>query len=218
MGKTGRGLLMIAADVPAEHEAEVNDWYDREHLEERVAITGFIAARRYRALDAARRYLALYETESLAVLDGAEYRQRLANQTERSKRALGTLRGMHRAVARFAAGRGAGVGGCVAVIRLGGAPSAAPVDPVLAALVARPGILAAHLLAGDARLSQPLPEARPSGEPLAAPGDWFLLLEATEAECIWAAESVWSAIRPDGDRPRRLGTWSLIASLARGDL
>ena len=50
MAKAGRGLLMVAADVPAEHEAEVNDWYDREHLEERVAIAGFLSARRLRCL------------------------------------------------------------------------------------------------------------------------------------------------------------------------
>ena len=47
----GKGMLLTSMDVDAPHEADFNRWYDREHLEERVAIDGFIEARRYIAVD-----------------------------------------------------------------------------------------------------------------------------------------------------------------------
>ena len=43
----GQGMLLTSMDIDSLHEAEFNRWYDREHLEERVAIEGFEEARRY---------------------------------------------------------------------------------------------------------------------------------------------------------------------------
>src|SRR6201988_2632280 len=43
----GQGMLLTSMDIDSLHEAEFNRWYDREHLEERVAIDGFLEARRY---------------------------------------------------------------------------------------------------------------------------------------------------------------------------
>ena len=34
----GKGMLLTSMDIDAADEAEFNRWYDREHLEERVAI------------------------------------------------------------------------------------------------------------------------------------------------------------------------------------
>ena len=59
-------------------EAEFNRWYDREHLEERVAIAGFLEARRYVAHDGKPKYLSLYSTETFEVLDSPAYRTALA--------------------------------------------------------------------------------------------------------------------------------------------
>ena len=47
MPMAGKGMLLTSMDVDAADEAEFNRWYDREHLEERVAIDGFLEARRY---------------------------------------------------------------------------------------------------------------------------------------------------------------------------
>ena len=60
----GQGMLLTSMDVDPLHEAEFNRWYDREHLEERVAIDGFVEARRYVAHDARPKYLSLYSTET----------------------------------------------------------------------------------------------------------------------------------------------------------
>ena len=56
----GKGMLLTSMNVDAADEAEFNRWYDREHLEERVAIPGFLEARRYVAHDGNRKYLRFY--------------------------------------------------------------------------------------------------------------------------------------------------------------
>jgi hypothetical protein len=47
MPLAGKGMLLTSMNIDPSDEAEFNRWYDREHLEERVAIEGFLEARRY---------------------------------------------------------------------------------------------------------------------------------------------------------------------------
>jgi len=54
MPLAGKGMLLTSMDIDALDEAEFNRWYDREHLLERVAIDGFLEARRYVAHKARR--------------------------------------------------------------------------------------------------------------------------------------------------------------------
>ena len=69
MPMAGKGMLLTSMNIDPAHEAEFNRWYDREHLEERVAIDGFLEARRYVAHDGNPKYLSLYSTETFEVLD-----------------------------------------------------------------------------------------------------------------------------------------------------
>src|ERR1700729_3617428 len=79
----GKGMLLTSMDIDAAHEAEFNRWYDREHLEERVAIEGFVEARRYVAVEGSMpKYLSIYSTETFEVLDSPASRKALANQTD----------------------------------------------------------------------------------------------------------------------------------------
>ena len=48
MPLAGKGMLLTSMDIDAADEAEFNRWYDREHLEERVAIPGFLEAQALR--------------------------------------------------------------------------------------------------------------------------------------------------------------------------
>ena len=63
MPLAGKGMLLTSMDIDASDEAEFNRWYDREHLEERVAIEGFLEARRYVVDEGSPKYLCLYSTE-----------------------------------------------------------------------------------------------------------------------------------------------------------
>src|SRR6267378_7583609 len=110
MPLAGKGMLLTSMDIDPADEPEFNRWYDREHLEERVAIDGFLEARRYVAHAASPKYLSLYSTETFDVLDSPAYRTALANQTDWSKANIARFKNMIRAVARITVSRGAGRG------------------------------------------------------------------------------------------------------------
>jgi len=84
--KKGNGLLMVWAEVPDELEDEFNRWYNEEHLAERLSVPGVLSAARYEAVSSGPKHLAFYELESPAVLDTPEYRKRLDEPSEWSKR------------------------------------------------------------------------------------------------------------------------------------
>src|SRR6476659_4882980 len=96
----GKGMLLTSMDIDAADEADFNRWYDREHLEERVAIEGFLEARRYVAHAANPRYLCLYSTATLDVLDSPPYKTRLASPTNWSRQTMARFKDMLRLVAR----------------------------------------------------------------------------------------------------------------------
>ena len=114
----GKGMLLTSMNVDAINEAEFNRWYDREHLEERVAMPGFLEARRYVAHQGELKYLSLYSTETIDVLDSPFYRTALANQTAWSKANIARFKNMIRAVARISISRGQGRGAALGIVRL----------------------------------------------------------------------------------------------------
>ena len=118
MPMAGKGMLLTSMNIDAKDEAEFNRWYDREHLEERVAIDGFLEARRYVAHDGNPKYLSLYSTETFEVLDSPAYRTALANQTAWSKANIARFKNMIRAVARITVSRGTGRGAALGIVRL----------------------------------------------------------------------------------------------------
>lgn len=70
---SSNGLLVVRVEPPPEMDEEFNDWYDTEHIPERLAVPGFLTARRFRLNDHPS-YLALYDVESPEVLDSPAYR------------------------------------------------------------------------------------------------------------------------------------------------
>lgn len=149
----GQGMLLTSMDVDPLHEAEFNRWYDREHIEERVAIDGFVEARRYVAVEGQPKYLGLYSTATFDVLDSPAYRTALANQTDWSKANIARFENMIRAVARITISRGVGRGACLGIIRLRPVPGK---EDELRALLhdaldptGLDGVISMHLLESD---------------------------------------------------------------------
>src|ERR1700761_9664281 len=132
MPLAGKGMLLTSMDIDPSDEAEFNRWYDREHLEERVAIEGFLEARRYIAHRGSPKYLSLYSTATFDVLDSPAYRKALASQTAWSKANIGRFRNMIRGVAHITISRGTGRGAVLGIIRL--RPDASTTDAARTAL------------------------------------------------------------------------------------
>jgi hypothetical protein len=66
------GLLVAQLEVPPAFEDEFNDWYDTEHIPERLRVPGFLSARRLERV-ARPRFLNLYDLTDLGVLESAAY-------------------------------------------------------------------------------------------------------------------------------------------------
>lgn len=157
MPLAGKGMLLTSMNIDAVDEADFNRWYDREHLEERVAIDGFLEARRYVAHAANPKYLSLYSTETLDVLDSPAYRARLANQTEWSRRSMARFKDMLRVVARITISKGTGRGAALGLVRLRPTPDNAGAWRDALQEKLRPethdGIISMHLLESEPELS-----------------------------------------------------------------
>ena len=216
----GKGMLLTSMNIDAAHEAEFNRWYDREHLEERVAIDGFLEARRYVAHDGNPKYLSLYSTQTFDVLDSPAYRSALANQTEWSKANIARFQNMIRAVARITVSRGAGRGAALGIIRL--RPPAGGEDKLRAALSEQfdpaelDGIISMHLIENDPALSKPITDDPSAPNPGA--GDWFVLIDATETGALPAAMLRFSgniALKP---LTISSGVYRLMWDLAKDDI
>jgi hypothetical protein len=74
--KRGTGLMMVWCDVPAEAEEEFNHWYNTEHLQELLSVPGVLNAARYEATSSGPKHLAMYELESVAVVDTDAFKNR----------------------------------------------------------------------------------------------------------------------------------------------
>ena len=134
---TANGQLFVWTDIDPAHEADFNAWYDREHMEERVAIPGMLWARRYRAHDdAARRYLAIYRTESLGTFTSDAYRAAFTRQTDWSNRNFARMGNTQRRVMAVSAEAGFGAGCAVALAELGELLAARHGNEILSADVA----------------------------------------------------------------------------------
>jgi len=213
-------MLLTSMDVDAADEADFNRWYDREHLEERVAIPGFIEARRYVADEGLPKYLSLYSTETFEVLDSPAYRKALANQTAWSKQNIGRFKNMIRGVARITISHGKGRGAALGIIRIrppsGGHETLR--DGLRAALDPKSsdGIISMHVIENDPALSKPLTDNPSASDPGA--GDWFVLVDATD---VTPADA---AVRRLADniafRPMVIssGTYRLLWDIAKADI
>ena len=185
MPLAGKGMLLTSMDIDPADEADFNRWYDREHLEERVAIQGFNEARRYVARVGSPKYLCLYSTETIDVLDSPAYRARLANPTDWSKRSMAQFKNMIRAVARITISRGQGRGAVLGIVRL--RPQTGQDEALRAELNKRldpatlDGIISMHLIESDARLSGPTAEI-PSAS--TGSGDWYVLIDGINASAV----------------------------------
>jgi hypothetical protein len=106
------GILAIFNNVAPGREAEFEEWFQHEHLAERLAVPGFLLVRRHEAVSGQPRYFNFYVTQSADVLKSAAYLARLDNPTPMTRKTMsGIFKDMIRTVChrtfRLGDGRGA---------------------------------------------------------------------------------------------------------------
>jgi hypothetical protein len=79
----GKAVMVVFMEPAEGTEHEFNDWYNQNHVPERVSVPGILSARRYELCDGdgALKYLAVYELENEAVLQGEAYLKNVAEST-----------------------------------------------------------------------------------------------------------------------------------------
>jgi hypothetical protein len=191
MTMAGKGVLAFWHDVAPGGDAEFDQWHLREHIPERVAVPGFLRARRYVTLGGPPRYFYFYETETLDTLQSAAYLARLGDPTPWTKKTMPLVRNNTRTACRVVATAGPGLGGVIAALQLG--PRAGHEEELrawltgtaLAGAADHPGVVATHLLEGDAGVST---AARSDEKKLLATPDalvrWVVLIEGIDPAAI----------------------------------
>jgi hypothetical protein len=119
------GVLAIFNDCRAGREDEFNAWFQGEHLEERLAVPGFLFGRRHQAISGSAGYFNFYLVESPDVLTSKPYLERLDNPTPMTKRIMSEVFiNMNRTVCRRTIRRGAFRGAYAVTARFNETPDA----------------------------------------------------------------------------------------------
>lgn len=149
------GLMAFWADIDADYVLRYQRWHSCEHIPERVSIPGFLAGRRYRAMDDTPRFLMIYETEGPKVLTSPAYLAALNAPTAWTREALTHFRNPVRTVYSILAGGGTGGGIAAPYVRtlrfdLAGGAAEPALAGWIAAAAGTPGVKQARVWKSDA--------------------------------------------------------------------
>ena len=155
----GSAFVIMWHDIASESDAAYNLWHTREHMPERIALPGFLRARRglNRGLDR-QIYFTLYELAGPESFLSPEYLRSLNYPTEWTQSVAPQFRNFLRMPCAVRASMGEGVGGAIATFRLtlDGRPEdevVAALEPALDALMSLPSVSAAHIGAARSNYS-----------------------------------------------------------------
>lgn len=189
-GLRGEAVLALWGGIEPGREDAFNDWYTHEHLPERIAVPGFLRARRYVSnLDDPRlagwRYLTVYEIETAAILRSPAYLHALENPTEGTLRSLPLFRDISRMAGHVTHSAARGFGGDLFMAELGPRPGRADelrrriADELSGRLLRRSGCLAVHLCERDEAGTEAGVSVASYRDVKTGTGRWLLLVEGS---------------------------------------
>ncbi len=140
------GILAIWNDCREGHEAEFEAWFQGEHLLERLAVPGFLYARRHQAISGASGYFNFYVTASPAVLVSPPYLERLDQPTPLTRKIMsGIFINMSRTLCRRTLRVGAFRGAYAVTVRFDEPPYAGALAALAESLVQDPAVAACEI-------------------------------------------------------------------------
>lgn len=193
MALHGKGMLIVFAEVKARDERDFNEWYNREHIDERINLPGFHRARRYIAVRGSPKYLATYECDSVDNLATPGYLQLLANQTPWTQAVMAKFTHFHRMTLRTQVDLAHGIGGAIACVRF--VPDPRERKPLVAWLresvlpraIARPGLVGAFAAENDVETANAPLQEKSMDHPRAEEAEWIVVLEGADAASVGSA-------------------------------
>jgi hypothetical protein len=220
-GLAGEAFVAIWHDIVPEGQAEFCAWHTREHMPERLSLSGFLRGRRYLAERGSPEYFNLYEVQTAAVLTGAEYLERLNSPTSWTQRTLPYFRNVSRSLFAVGASLGRSQGGVILTGRVEAVPGQearlrAFLNEAVAKLFGQPGVVGAHFGVADRSGSEiPTAERKARGSATLVPG-WVVLLEGLSQAAMEEAAGGLAALEAHGAQgPMDQGTYRLECCLSR---
>jgi hypothetical protein len=179
--------------VKASDERDFNEWYNREHIDERVNLPGFRRARRYTAVRGTPKYLATYECDTVSDLAAPGYLALLANQTPWTQAVMARFTHFNRMTLRVQVDLTHGIGGAVAAVKFAPDPrerkamTAWLQETALPKAIARPGMVGAVAAENDLEVANAPLRDKSMDRPRAEEIEWVVLMEGADAGAAGAA-------------------------------
>jgi hypothetical protein len=135
------GILAIFNNVAPGREAEFEEWFQHEHLAERIAVPGFLLGRRHEAVSGEPRYFNFYVTTSAAILKSPAYLERLDSPTPMTRTIMSEIfKDMIRTVCHRVFRRGALRGIGVVTVRFNERPDETALQATIDRLIEQPSV------------------------------------------------------------------------------
>jgi hypothetical protein len=224
MGLCGKGMLLVFNEVKLRHERDFNEWYNREHIDERVNLPGFHRARRYVAVKASPKYLATYECDTVEDLATPGYLALLADQTPWTKAVMARFTQFKRMTVRVQLDLAHGEGGALTTVRFMPQPAMRRqltgwLKDALPPMIAKPGMVGAALVENDVEIANAPVAASSMDHPKVEQAEWVVLLEGADpAATASVARTLFktAALKPFGvTRAPTVGTYRFLFGNAR---
>lgn len=152
-----QGILAIFNDCRAGRETEFEEWFQGEHLLERLAVPGFLYGRRHQAISGSSGYFNFYLVETLAVLTSKPYLERLDTPTPMTKKIMSEIFiNMNRTLCHRTLRRGGFRGAYAVTARFNGAFDIGTLTRLADSLVQDPAIAACEIWTAVDPAGQPV--------------------------------------------------------------
>ncbi len=189
----GQGVVAIWHDLTDAIKPEFYQWHSREHMPERLGIPGFNLGRRFIALAGTPEYFNLYEADSLDVVGGPAYLERLNNPTPWTKRTVPGFRNVSRSVCRVECSIGVGQGGVMHAVRFDAPPAKSDalrrflVSEVVPGIAKERGVAGVHFCRADQSASGIDTAEKKARASATLVPNWILLIEGVSQAFVEAA-------------------------------
>jgi hypothetical protein len=208
------GILAIFNNVAPGREAEFEEWFQHEHLAERIAVPGFLIGRRHEAISGQPRYFNFYVTQSVGVLKSAAYLGRLDAPTPMTRIVMSEIfKDMIRTVCRRTFRLGAMRGTGVVTVRFGEHPAETVLRAAIETLMRDKAVACGEIWRAADALEFPV-----SMEERLRGGD--RKIEAcllVETLCVPDAEKIAAALANEFPRTE-IGVYRLLCDIRAGGL
>jgi hypothetical protein len=183
----GEAVVAIWNGIASDARELFYDWHVTEHMPERVGIPGFRRGRRYIAADTATHpeFFTLYEADTMQVLQGSGYADRLNNPTPGTAATTAKFVDTFRALSRVLVSHGPGMGGAMLTIRFDcDEPHLIAVRAMVRAAAQAARVTGAHLCQSDTAASLVRTTETKDRTDIQPPPNCFIMVEATDPEAL----------------------------------